>query len=72
MPKEDPLNATDVLGWLREQQLQYASRQAYGVRLRLTYWPGSKAWEVTLASDVKFTGENVNNAIKCFNDLAGL
>jgi hypothetical protein len=66
------LNTADVTDWLRDQQLIYASWPAsHDRRLRLTYHPFARLWEVTLGvggiNEELYLGTDVDHAVKAFN-----
>lgn len=68
----EAITATDVLEWLDDQRLMYASWPVEDLRLRLLYLPRQKRWEVWYGPTNKlYGGDDLPQACQVFNKKAG-
>ena len=71
--KKAKITATDVLEWLDNQPLMYASWPVDDLRLRLLYLPRRGRWEVWLGPISQlYGGHDLVEACAVFNKRAGL
>lgn len=67
--RTSPITANDASKWLNEQTLRYAMRDAVGgVKAYIEFEVGTSKWIVRAASNLIYYGEDVDQAVKLFNE----